>query len=63
MREPEVFAATTTAATTGTSTAIPNIEMSFSDKVAAATQGLWPNCYDHLHYVGEPNALTICNYI
>ena len=69
MKEPEVLAATTTAtatttaAATSNSTAIPSIVLSLSDKVAAATEGLWPNCFDHLHDVGERNALTICDYI
>jgi hypothetical protein len=63
MEEHEVLAANTAAATS-INTAIPSIEMSFSDKVAAATEDLWPNCFDHLHHDGgEPNALTICNYI
>jgi integrase/recombinase XerD len=63
MKEPEVLTAITTAAATSTSTAIPSIVPSLSDKVAAATEGLWPNCFDHLHDVGEQNALTICDYI
>jgi hypothetical protein len=63
MKEPEVLAATTTATATSTSTAIPSIIPLLSDKVAAATEGLWPNCFDHLHDVGELNALTICDYI
>jgi len=39
---------------------------SLSDKIAAATEGLPPNCFDHLHNVGnkqKQNALTICDYI
>src|SRR5919197_2765840 len=36
---------------------------SLSDKLAAATEGLWPNCFHHLHDVSEQNALTICDYV
>jgi hypothetical protein len=47
MKEPEVLAATAN---------VP------SDKIAAA-EGLWPNCFHHLHNVAKENALTICDYV
>lgn len=63
MKEPEVLAATTTATN-------PNMESSLSDKVAATTEGLLPNCFHHLHdrvlcarSKGKENAMTICDYI
>jgi hypothetical protein len=62
-KQAEVLAAAASTLSVESSSLSPS---SLSDKIAAATEGLSYNCFDHLHDVGnrqKQNALTICDYI
>ena len=59
-KQPEVLAAA------GSTPSMDSSSLSsLSDKIAAATEGLSSNCFDHLHDIGnkqKQNAMTICDY-